>query len=121
MSAHPLDPLSEDEFRATAAALRRDRGVSDGWRFASIELAEPPKVEVKAWRRGDPIVRRSLSVLWEKATNKVYEVDLTAFLQAEFAAGRKVVTLVLKNASTSDAQTIFGSDESAMPPQLVVS
>jgi GH25 family lysozyme M1 (1,4-beta-N-acetylmuramidase) len=53
-------------------------------------------------------------------TNNVYEVDLTAFLQAEFAAGRKVVTLVLKNASTSDAWTIFGSDESATPPQLVV-
>ena len=28
MPAHPLDPLSEDEFRSTAAILRRDRGVS---------------------------------------------------------------------------------------------
>ena len=80
MSAHPLDPLSEDEFRSTAAVLRRDKGVSAAWRFASIELAEPPKVEVKAWRSGDPIPRRSLSVLWEKATNDVYEavVDLVA-------------------------------------------
>ncbi|HET9649742.1 MAG TPA: primary-amine oxidase [Microlunatus sp.] len=80
MSAHPLDPLSEDEYRATAAVLRRDQGVSDAWRFASIELAEPPKAEVKAWSPGDPIQRRSLSVLWEKATNAVYEavVDLTA-------------------------------------------
>ena len=80
MSAHPLDPLSEDEYRATAAILRRDRGVSDAWRFAGIELAEPPKAEVKAWRAGDPIPRKSLSVLWEKATNDVYEavVDLVA-------------------------------------------
>jgi primary-amine oxidase len=80
MSAHPLDPLSEDEFRSTAAVLRRDKGVSAAWRFASIELAEPPKVEVKAWRSGHPIPRRSLSVLWEKATNDVYEavVDLVA-------------------------------------------
>ena len=80
MSAHPLDPLSEDEYRATAAILRRDRGVTDAWRFAGIELAEPPKAEVKAWRAGDPIPRKSLSVLWEKATNDVYEavVDLVA-------------------------------------------
>jgi primary-amine oxidase len=79
MSAHPLDPLSEDEFRATAAILRRDEGVSPAWRFASIELAEPAKADVKAWSGGDPITRRSLSVLWEKATNDVYEavVDLT--------------------------------------------
>jgi primary-amine oxidase len=78
MSAHPLDPLSEDEYRATAAILRRDQGVSDAWRFASIELAEPPKAEVKAWTPGDPVPRRSLSVLWEKATNNVFEavVDL---------------------------------------------
>ena len=80
MSAHPLDPLSEDEFRSTAAVLRRDKGVSQAWRFASIELAEPPKADVKAWRSGDPIPRRSLSVLWEKANNEVYEavVDLEA-------------------------------------------
>jgi primary-amine oxidase len=79
MSAHPLDPLSEDEFRGTAAILRRDKGVSPAWRFASIELAEPAKADVKAWSGGDPITRRSLSVLWEKATNDVYEavVDLT--------------------------------------------
>lgn len=80
MSAHPLDPLSEDEFRSTAAVLRRDQGVSDAWRFASIELAEPPKAEVRAWSTGDPVPRKSLSVLWEKATNDVYEavVDLVA-------------------------------------------
>ena len=49
MSAHPLDPLSEDEFRSTAAVLQRDKGVSDGWRFASIELAEPPKAKKKGY------------------------------------------------------------------------
>ena len=80
MPAHPLDPLSEDEFRSTAAILRRDRGVSQEWRFASIELAEPAKAAVKAWSSGDPVPRRSLSVVWEKATNNTYEavVDLVA-------------------------------------------
>ncbi len=40
---HPLDPLSADEFRQAAAILRRDHGVGERWRFASIELKEPVK------------------------------------------------------------------------------
>jgi primary-amine oxidase len=41
--AFPLDPLSADEIRRAAAILRRDRDVDARWRFASIELREPPK------------------------------------------------------------------------------
>ena len=63
MAAHPLDPLSPTEFQSTAAILRRDQGVTDSWRFASIELKEPAKADVKAWRPGDPVPRRSFSVL----------------------------------------------------------
>ena len=56
MTAHPLDPLTADEFRAAAAVLRRDRGVDERWRFASIELREPAKDVVRALhpRRPDP-------------------------------------------------------------------
>jgi primary-amine oxidase len=53
MATHPLEPLSADEFRQTAAVLRRDSGVTESWRFASIELKEPPKASVRAWRPGD--------------------------------------------------------------------
>jgi GH25 family lysozyme M1 (1,4-beta-N-acetylmuramidase) len=49
-----------------------------------------------------------------------YEVDLTSFLKSEFAAGRKKVTLVLKNAASSSAQTVFASDETANGPRLVL-
>ena len=78
MVAHPLDPLSPTEFQSTAAILRRDQGVTDSWRFASIELKEPAKADVKAWRPGDAVPRRSLSVLWDRQTNQTYEavVDL---------------------------------------------
>ena len=78
MAAHPLDPLSPTEFQSTAAILRRDQGVTDSWRFASIELKEPAKADVKAWRPGDAVPRRSLSVLWDRQTNQTYEavVDL---------------------------------------------
>jgi primary-amine oxidase len=40
---HPLDPLTADEVRRAASIVRRDRGVGARWRFASIELREPPK------------------------------------------------------------------------------
>ncbi|MGH3176150.1 MAG: hypothetical protein ACRDU4_09675 [Mycobacterium sp.] len=52
MAQHPLEPLSADEFRQTASVLRREGLIGDTFRFASIELKEPPKGEVKAWRPG---------------------------------------------------------------------
>ncbi|TFC50727.1 primary-amine oxidase [Cryobacterium shii] len=43
MTFHPLDPLAAAEFTAAAGILARERGVAEGWRFASIELVEPAK------------------------------------------------------------------------------
>jgi hypothetical protein len=63
-------------------------------------------------------VRGSLIVTG--TTSTWYEVDLTSFLKSEFTAGRKVVTLVLKNPNTSSAQTLFASDETVNGPQLVI-
>ena len=53
-------------------------------------------------------------------TNKTYEVDLTSFLKAEFAAGQRVVTLVLKGAARTSAFATFASDEVTGGPQLIV-
>lgn len=80
MAHHPLEPLSADEFRQTAAVLRRDQGVSDSWRFASIELVEPTKASLRDWKAGDPIARRALAVLWDRQDNETFEavVDLVA-------------------------------------------
>lgn len=50
-----------------------------------------------------------------------YELDLTSFLQAEKAAGRNLVTLVLKPTSTSPSNILFDSEEATNKPQLVVS
>ena len=79
MALHPLEPLSADEFRRTAEILRRDGHVTDTYRFASIELMEPGKQEVLAWRAGDALPRHSFAVVWNRADNKTYEatVDLT--------------------------------------------
>ena len=50
--AYPLDPLSGDEFTAVASILRREHGVGDGWRYASIELIEPSKAALRAFDKG---------------------------------------------------------------------
>ncbi|MGY1813592.1 primary-amine oxidase [Blastococcus sp. SYSU D00820] len=79
MTAHPLDPLSADEFRAAAAILRRDRGVDDRWRFAAIELREPAKDVVRAFRSGDPIRREARVTCWSRDEGTPYKavVSLT--------------------------------------------
>lgn len=86
MTPHPLDPLSAEEFRRTAGILRRDAGVTERFRFTSIELKEPAKAAVKAWRPGDPISRAAFAVLLDRAENKTYEalVDLDADVVVSF-------------------------------------
>jgi primary-amine oxidase len=76
---HLLDPLSAGEFRQAAAILRRDRGVGETWRFASIELREPDKAALAAGRPGDPVRREAAVVCWNRADGRVYSalVSLT--------------------------------------------
>ncbi len=80
MAKHPLEPLDEAEFRQTAAALRRDQDLTPSWRFASIELREPAKSDMKRWRPGDAVVRTAFAVLWNREDNQTWEgvVDLDA-------------------------------------------
>jgi primary-amine oxidase len=47
-AAHPLDPLTAAEIATAAAIVRRAHAAGPGWRFASIELAEPGKDELAA-------------------------------------------------------------------------
>jgi primary-amine oxidase len=67
---HPLDPLSRDEIRAAVAVLRRERGLGDRWRFATIELREPPKAAL----RGDPPPpREAVALLWNRDDGQAYK------------------------------------------------
>jgi primary-amine oxidase len=72
MAAHPLDPLSADEIRRAAAILRRDRGVSDRWRFASIELREPAKDALRS-REGAAPDREARVVCWNRDDGQAYK------------------------------------------------
>src|SRR5262245_40963245 len=69
---HPLDPLSADEFRQAAAILRRDHGVGERWRFASIELREPAK--------GVESPRAAIVVCWDRDSGDAFRavVDFAA-------------------------------------------
>lgn len=80
MASHPLEPLSAAEFSQVSTILRRDAGVTDAHRFCSIELVEPPKLDVLAWQPGEAFPRRALAVLWDRGTSLTYEgvVDLAA-------------------------------------------
>jgi len=73
-AGHPLDPLTADEFRQVASVLRRDRGVRDRWRFASIELREPAKESLTSRYDGTgaPVPREALAVCWDRDTGLAY-------------------------------------------------
>jgi primary-amine oxidase len=76
---HPLDPLTADEIRQAAVIVRRERGVGDGWRFASIELKEPSKADLAARESGRLTLREALVVCWDRADGQAYRavVSLT--------------------------------------------
>ena len=69
---HPLDPLTAGEIRQAATIVRRDQGVGDGWRFASIELKEPAKADLPALEDGRLARREALVVCWNRADGQAY-------------------------------------------------
>ena len=74
---HPLDPLSAEEIRKAAAIVRRDRGVGDGWRFASIELKEPAKADLQALESGEMVRRQALVVCWNRGDGQAYRAAVS--------------------------------------------
>lgn len=77
---YPLDPLSADEFRAVAAILRREHGVGEGWRIASVELIEPSKAELADFDGGGATpARRAAVICLDRSANATYKgvVSLT--------------------------------------------
>jgi primary-amine oxidase len=71
---YPLDPLSAHEFSAVAAILRRDHGVGDGWRIASIELVEPTKSALANFDSGGSAPARRVEVIClQRANNATYK------------------------------------------------
>jgi len=75
--AHPLDPLTSDEYSQTLELLRAAGHVDEASRFTNLELHDPDKVTVLAWRPGEPVSRSAFVAV--KQGPRTYEgvVDLT--------------------------------------------
>jgi primary-amine oxidase len=77
---HPLAPLTEDEVRRTAAAVRAHPGFADGSVFVSTVLREPSKAELADYElTGRAPNRESKVVLYDRSVRLVCEavVSLT--------------------------------------------
>src|ERR1700675_3696299 len=70
--AHPLDALSGEEIVAAIAALREAGYVDEATRFPLIDLDEPVKQAVLAWRPGHAFPRKEFVMARRERT--VYEV-----------------------------------------------
>ena len=59
-SAHPLDGLSGPEYQKINEILRSSELAGDATLYPLIELIEPPKADVLAWKEGDTLDRRAM-------------------------------------------------------------
>ncbi|MBI5318429.1 MAG: tyramine oxidase [Bradyrhizobium sp.] len=77
-NAHPLDALTGDELGRVKSILIAEGKIGSRARFHSVDLDEPEKAEVLAWRPGTTLPRRAIAVVNEAGT--VYEaaIDLLA-------------------------------------------
>jgi primary-amine oxidase len=60
--AHPLDPLSAAEIETAVETLRAAGDVDSRTRYALIDLDEPAKREVLAWRAGEDLPRKAFII-----------------------------------------------------------
>lgn len=61
--SHPLDALTAAEIQSTVQVLRSAGRIDNASRLPIIRLQEPAKDFVLAWNPGDPVPRRSFSVV----------------------------------------------------------
>ena len=61
--AHPLDPLDAHELERAVACVRRERDLTGAVRFVSVELRDPDKAELAAWRAGGPVPPREAALV----------------------------------------------------------
>jgi primary-amine oxidase len=77
---HPLDPLSEAELAAACRILKTKKKLGPHTRFGFVQLEEPAKAEVLAWKPGLSARRRAAATVFDCQTGRTFlgVVDLTA-------------------------------------------
>jgi primary-amine oxidase len=94
-SAHPLDGLSAEEMTETVSILKAEGKTTDDACFPLIELKEPDKPAVLAWRPAQPAPRLVTVNVKEAAGTFKGEVDLAARKVVSWApaAGETMILL----------------------------
>jgi len=69
---HPLDPLSEAELAAACEILKAEKGLGPDSRFGFVQLEEPAKADVLAWRPGKPLMRCAAATLFDCKTGATH-------------------------------------------------
>lgn len=73
-ATHPLDGLTPDEIRRTAAIIADAGLLEEDTRFAQQLPVEPAKADLAQWSDGAPLGRRVLTTLLDRTTSRVREV-----------------------------------------------
>ncbi|UCF41566.1 MAG: tyramine oxidase, partial [Gemmatimonadota bacterium] len=75
---HPLEALSSSEYRAVARVLRASGRTDSTTAFVEVQLHEPNKAAVLAWRPGERVPREALAVLRHGGATIEAVVDVVA-------------------------------------------
>ncbi len=80
VASHPLDPLTPDEIRRAATAVRATHDLGAGMMFETISLREPEKSIVRDFESGTGFPREAFVCAFDRTNGKVWEarVDLIA-------------------------------------------
>lgn len=70
---HPMDPLTGRELEAVVEIARREMSLDDRHRFVHVQLDEPSKDQVLAWREGDPLDRQARVAVWDRRAREMRE------------------------------------------------
>jgi primary-amine oxidase len=70
---HPLDPLSKQEILAAVAVVKQQKQFGSASRFMLIQLKEPPKQEVLAYRPGARLTRQAFVIVYDYSSNMTTE------------------------------------------------
>jgi primary-amine oxidase len=78
-SVHPLDPLSEAELAQACDLFKELKKLGPDTRFGFVQLAEPAKSDVTAWKPGNPVTRCAAAILFDRKSGAAYHgvVDIT--------------------------------------------
>ena len=68
---HPLDPLSATELAEVCATLKAEALLGGPRLLSLLQLEEPPKAIVRAWRHGNTLPRVARATLWDGAEQRV--------------------------------------------------